>query len=486
MNIAGQGSALIKRLFMVKKRDNLKVLLVQAPPWGIYAPPLGIAYLATFLRSRGLESEVYDLNMEIFCSASGEMREKWDAQDFEFWASGQASLALKGKIKEFCDKIISSGARLIGFSATFASVPFVNEVLSVIRANAPDDLVVLIGGGGASYKEGRSLFRKDLIDYFVVGEGEFPLLYLLRNIQEGNSIKACSDYIVWKDENCDRALCLKNTDKNGAGIDDIPFPTFEEFDLMPYTQKDLIPLISSRGCIRRCAFCCDSPLKKPYRSRNPEIVAREIKYHVKKYNRKRFEFSDLLINGDLCFLYSFCDLLIDMRLGVCWGGQATARRDMDVSLFKKMKDAGCGGLTFGVESCSDNVLRLMRKGVSTQIIKETFERAKEAGMLVEINLIVGFPGETEKDVDETIDFIRQNSALIDKINSLNICTIGPGMYIYDHLEEYNIDRLVIRDWYSWFTKDMSNNIETRTDRHGRMLSAFSELDMMPVWQNVKK
>jgi radical SAM superfamily enzyme YgiQ (UPF0313 family) len=128
----------------------------------------------------------------------------------------------------------------------------------------------------------------------------------------------------------------------------------------------------------------------------------------------------------------------------------------------------------------------MRKGVISRDAKDTFIKAKEAGMRVEINLIIGFPGETEADVDETIRFIRENAKFFDKINSLNICTISPGMHIYENLYEYNIDKAMIRDWYAWFTRDMSNTLEVRVERHKRVASACSELNLKPAWQNIKR
>ncbi len=467
------------------KADN-KILLVQSPPWGVYTTPLGVAYLATFLKSFGFSSEIFDLNIEIFNMADKEIKEKWDTQDFDFWASGKAVDKFKARLEDLADKIISFDASFIGFSTTFASVPFINAILSIIRSKINNNSIIIIGGAGANYKGMRSLFRKDLIDYFIIGEGECLLLCLLKDLQENKTVQTGADYIVWNDESHDNAVCLKACRDNNINIDHIPFPTFEEFNLNCYTQKDLLPLISSRGCVRSCAFCCDAPLKKPYRCRSPEKVVEELRYHVKTYNRRRFEFSDLLINGDLNFLDKFCNLLMDMDLDICWGGQATVRIDMDIALFRKMKKAGCGGLTFGCESFSNNVLKLMHKGMTSEDAKETFIKAKEAGMLVEINLIVGFPGEDEDDIDETIRFIKENSKLIDKINSLNICTICPGMHIYDHLEKYNIDKSMITDWYAWHNKDLSNTIEKRVERHKRLLSVCSELNLKPLWQNVKR
>jgi len=465
---------------------NNRILLIQAPPWGTYTPPLGIAYLATFLKSFDFCSEIFDLNMELFNGAAREIKEKWDTQDFDFWASGRGIDRFKKRLEDLADRIISFDAAFIGFSTTFASVPFINAILSIIRSKLQDKSVIIVGGAGTNYQETRLLFREDLIDYFIVGEGEYPLLYLLNDFKKNKTVQADPCYIIWKDKPQDRAVCLKASKDNSIDIDDIPFPTFEEFNLSFYSQTDLLPLISSRGCVRSCAFCCDAPLKKPYRCRGANKVAEEIMHHVRTYGRRRFEFSDLLINGDLNFLDKFCSLLIDMDLGICWGGQAVARKDMDLDLFRKMKKAGCGGLTFGCESFSDDVLKLMHKGMTSNDAKETFVKAKESGMLVEINLIVGFPGEEEENIEETIKFIRENAKRIDKINSLNICTIGPGMHIYSHLEEYNIDKSMITDWYAWHNKDLSNTIEKRVQRHKKLISVCAELNLKPLWQNVKR
>ena len=268
-------------------KTNGKILLVQSPPWGIYAPPLGIAYLATFLKSFGFLSEVLDLNMEIFNGAAKDIKEKWDTQDFEFWASGKAVDKFKIQLEDLADRIVSFGASFIGFSTTFASVPFINAILPIVRNKSKNRPIVIVGGAGTNYQEIRSLFRKDLIDYFVVGEGEYALLYLLRDLQENKTPQTGSGYIIWKDKPQDNVICLRSSGDNSTDIDSIPFPTFEEFDLKAYTQQDLLPLISSRGCVRSCAFCCDAPLKKPYRCRGPEKVAEEIAHHVQKYSRDR-------------------------------------------------------------------------------------------------------------------------------------------------------------------------------------------------------
>jgi hypothetical protein len=60
------------------------------------------------------------------------------------------------------------------------------------------------------------------------------------------------------------------------------------------------------------------------------------------------------------------------------------------------------------------------------------------------------------------------------------------MYIYDHLDEYNIDKSMITDWYAWHNQDLSNTIEIRVQRHKKLMSVCAELNLKPLWQNVKR
>jgi len=468
----------------VNSRD--KILLIQSPPWGTGTPPLGIAYLSTFLKTKGFSVEILDLNIEIFRQADRELQKRWITQDVKFWSSGETLTVLGGRLEYLANRILSFKADIIGFSTTFASAPFLNALLVELRKNSGKDTILIVGGAGANDLENRFLFRRDIVDYFILGEGEYPLLCLLNDLRDKKIVQTCLEYAVWKDNPGDHSLCLKAAKESCINIDEIPFPTFEEFNLDYYTQNDLLPLISSRGCIRACVFCRDFSIKKPYRRRRPELVFSEIQHHLQKYKRKRFEFCDLLINGDLKFLDTFCNLLLQQKVDIAWGGQATVRRDMSSKVFRRMRQAGCGGLAFGCESFSDRVLRLMRKGITVREAKDSIIRAKKSGIRVEINLIVGFPGETERDIDKNIQFIKRNAKWIDKVNSLNICTIDPGMYLYERPQDFGIDTTVINDWFAWFTKDMTNTLEIRLKRHRRLAEACLDYNLKPLWQNTNR
>lgn len=459
------------------------VLLIQSPPWGVSTFPLGIAYIYEYLHARDVPVSVYDLNIELYNEAREETKERWSTNEFEFWASGTCLDSSEFDIGNILDTIRSYDADIIAFSTTFASIPFVNMVIEKLRAGQADCLIVA-GGAGPSYEMHRSFYRKDLIDYFIIGEGEELFFRLVQGLSA--PIPPAFDESVrkWKDAPDDRVECLEDIDARDPNV--FPYPTYDAFDPDAYAEKDLMPIIISRGCPNACHFCCDWRLKKRFRTREPHKVIEEMKYLIKRYERRRFEFSDLLVNGDLKHLERLCDLIIAAELNIVWGGQASVRPDMKAALFQKMKQAGCGSLTFGFESFSDPLLQKMNKRFRARDAAAVIKRAKKSGMRVEANLLVGFPGETEDDIKNTITFIKKNRANLDRINSLNICSVGPGMNVWERSLQFNIFKDEITDWYAWHTADCSNTLSIREKRHQRLKEFIIQERLGLGWENLRK
>jgi anaerobic magnesium-protoporphyrin IX monomethyl ester cyclase len=462
------------------------VLLIQAPPWGITTFPLGIAYVSAYLQAREVPVSVFDLNVEMYAAAGEKIKARWHTNEFEFWSSGAVLERPDFDTEEIAERILAFPADIIGFSTTFASIPFTNVLLEKIRAKRPE-CVIIIGGAGPSYAMHRSFYRKDLIDYFIIGEGE-ELFYQLvkRHSTDAGALHPELDDIFrcWKDEETDRVECLEA--RASLDLDALPWPTYEGFLPDLYSEKDLLPIIISRGCPNACHFCCDWRLKKTFRVRDPKQVLQEMQYLIERYDRRRFEFSDLLVNGDLKQLETLCDLIISAGLQISWGAQAAVRRDMKGPLLRKMRRAGCGSLTFGFESFSDSLLKKMNKRFTARDATSVIKRVKKSGMLVEANLLIGFPGETEADIVNTIKFLKQYSAFIDRINSLNICSVGPGMSIWEHSLQFNIFKDEIADWYAWHTADCSNTLAIREKRHQRLKEFIEQEGLGLGWENLRR
>jgi len=204
-------------------------------------------------------------------------------------------------------------------------------------------------------------------------------------------------------------------------------------------------------------------------------VVEDIKGYIRKYsNINTFRINDLSMNANLKFINELCDYILNEGLVISWYGQAQVRPDMSDELLFKMKKAGLRQFDLGLESLSDNVLRLMRKGYSSVDAINFLKRCKDAGIETNVLLIVGYPGESEDDFLETLENIRKNVAAIDRIGSLKICGMPLGSELNIHFREYNLVAFPDRDWV---TADYSNTYSVRKRRYTDVIRLCNELNI---------
>jgi radical SAM superfamily enzyme YgiQ (UPF0313 family) len=271
-------------------------------------------------------------------------------------------------------------------------------------------------------------------DYLVVGEGERPLL----NFLKGKN----------KDEKIVKFEQLDN-------LENIAFPRYPGLSLNSYPKKDALPVQFSRGCIRKCAFCSERLLYKGLRLREVRNIIDEIRYHKTSNNTSYFVFFDSLINADLGALEELCDKIIDNFGLINWEAQIAVRHDMSQKLFEKMKRSGCYNLFVGLESGSDNTLKKMNKGFTAKDAVNFFEMLNKAGLFFGISIIVGYPGETDGDFRESLDFIIRNKDLIPKIEQVNPFVYYDGTSA-DKRGDYKVNQTSLRRMEA-FVKEIKRN-----------------------------
>ena len=456
------------------------ILLVELPPWDPRTVPLGVAYLATFLKSKGVNVKVFDLNIEMYNSESDKRKRGWGNEDFHWWQSDRLEERYLLMFEGFADRILSFDTQIIGFSTTFPSIPFLNHLLKCLKKKSTNKIII-VGGPATFFSEIRKdEFDGSLIDYFVVGDGEIALYELLSGLKSNGKLskRKLSSSRIWKDNPFEKAICIETP--KIMDLDSMSPPTFEEFNLSLYTEGDLstnftLPIIFSKGCNRCCTFCSDVVLSRPYRCRKAENVVKEIKMHFKRYpNVNIFRLNDLSFNINLKFLNEFCDRIIAEDLHIQWYGQAQVRPDMESKLLFKMKKAGCKHIQLGLESFSDHVLSMMRKGYTAEGTIRFLKASKEAGIQNDIAIIVGYPGETEEDFNTTLECIRQNVAYIDKICSLNICGMPVGSELRRYPEKHNYFSPSRGDWVTY---DYTNTFAVRKKRYNEVIRCCNELNI---------
>ena len=338
---------------MIYTEDRQKILLVHTPCSQIeednLEPPLGLLQIAAVIRQNGYLVEILDLSSHSLRDCYKQLNSRCHSFDY------------------------------VGFS-TYTSTYYVTLKLLHFVKGRNNSIVTIAGGPHATALS--EDVSKDF-DYVVGGEGEASVLEVL---------KGTANKIIHSEP-------IQN-------LDLLPFPAYDLIDLNNYTRlvdgNQSLSILSSRGCPNRCAFCNSIIFSKnSLRLRSPENVASEINLLYLKYGIKNFRFQDDLFTIDPERIGKIFELIPKISY------RCFARADtLTEKMCNILLETGCKHVSVGVESGSDKILKLMDKGITSIAIHEGLSNAKNVGLIIRIYLIVGFPGETEKTIEETIKFLK--------------------------------------------------------------------------------
>jgi hypothetical protein len=445
----------------------MRIALVLCPSWAVESPSYTLALLSANLKSHGHEVKCFDLNAEMFrhCSAKEDidtwrMDEKgycWYEEKYVADFMKRHALYVDSRIKN----ILEYEPDVIGFTVYSTSRYFSYEIARLIKEK--DKKKIIVFGGPQCFKncEGPDILKRNYIDAVCFGEGDTAFSKFLDAIKIDKGIVKKSPGFCLKGRNGEIIDC--GEEDLVKDLNNLPYADYSDFNLAMYTKK-LLPIATSRGCLGRCKFCNESPHWKKYRHRTALNIYNEIFYQLNKYPQvNEFWFNDSLINGDMSMLNELCDLLIKNKLNIKYGGQALIRPEMKYGLLKKMKESGCTLISFGLESGSSAVLRKMGKSYNAKTAEKVIKNTCEAGISVIFNIIVGFPGETEKEIEETKKFIERNLNYAKEISIMPLLLLK-GSYLYDNAEKIGVDLNTKHDQLRWKAADNSSNHELRIKR----------------------
>jgi len=465
--------------------NNADILLVTLPPWGVENPPIGLGYLDSYMRNKGLKTKVYDFNIYFYNTINNAYKMLWHVENKNYWSNEKTFPAIcklfESQLTYAVEKILSHDTSLIGFSVVDPKERITIEIIKRIKKFSPQKKIIL-GGPACSTEEQRNFFTDCIpgyIDYFVVGEGEETLYEIIQGERKKSNNKNVAG-LAYKVNGTWRSLIRPPINP----LDSIPFPTYQGFDSSQYNGGKSFLVAWSRGCISKCSFCKNYRLFSGYRARSPQHIFEELEFLRDRYGIEEITVSDNLMNGAIGQLSGVCDMLQDKGLKIKWSGQIAPRRGMNDELFSKMYKAGCHKIQIGLESGSDKVLRIMKKIYTSEIAQENIRSAKKAGMETEIFILVGFPGETEKDFIKTYNFIKNNAPSIDTIKSINTLHLIAGTEIYEEYEKFGMKELPSGDWhYLWETRD-GNTYAVRKSRAQRLLGLAYDLRLRVMETNI--
>lgn len=448
------------------------VLLTILPPWGRPTLPIGLGYLSQHLDDNFVEHEVIDLNLEIFGALDDGLKELWQPQRGDDWVDEARFAALlrdhlEPQVQRAVERLAAVDASLVGFSVNQSNARLTTEVARRLRQRRPDRRIVF-GGLGVYIHGERRRIPEGIVDCFVMGEGEQTLLEIVRRTGRGEPLEGISGTATAPDQ-------LTFEPRPPLDFARHRWPTYDRFVVGAYPGGGQpLPLALSRGCVCRCSFCGDYPFWGRFRSRSGRDAADELEHHLNFYGARSFEFNDLAINGNLQALEQLCDRIIARGLPVEWSSYAYIR-ELPEGLPARLRRAGCVMLRFGMESASDAVLRRMRKPHRTAAARAMFAQLSAAGIRVNIGLMVGFPEETEEELEQTFAFLRQNQQHIDEVDSLSVFYIKPLSEVEQHPGRYGV-RFPADDavrWKAWEGADGSSHTQ-RVARARRLMEVLDQ------------
>lgn len=299
----------------------------------------------------------------------------------------------------------------------------------------------VIGGHGPA-PEPECFLKKTQADAVVIGEGEetaLELLEALGNKKPFRSIKG----IAYHDGNRvfinERRPLIKD-------VDSIPFPAYHLFPMdyyrllrMPHVAATdfVLPVLSGRGCTFACTFCYR--MDKGFRPRSNENIVEEIRYLKEKYGVTYIAFSDELMMSSIERITSLCEDFIKAKLNVRW--DCNGRLNFAIpSVLKLMKRAGCVFINFGIEAMDNEVLRRMRKRLTTEQIIKGIEATLAEGISPGFNIIFGNLGDDAETLEKGVEFLLKYDDGA-QMRTIRPVTPYPGSELY----YYAIENGLLKD-----------------------------------------
>jgi len=413
---------------------------------------------------------LFDLNNEIFLSCF-KARSYWkylhmdpdSDRDISFWQE------IEPLCNYFASKILDCNPDVIVFEAignTFINSERMTRLLKEKKPNIP---IIFIGLFHKSKEEIENFIlnqKKHPQDFIIIGYEEIALPKLVASL-ENNEFKSDFKNLF---STYDKIIDATKVEVP-ENLDHLPFFDFTDFDLNRYKDPSFLEIYTSRGCIWRCKFCSDWQPQGKYRSMSGRRIFNEFINQSKLHkNVNHIRMVDLAINLNIDALNEFCDLIIEAKnngmRNIFWSGDAIIHPGMTKELILKMRKAGCVGIGYGLESGSERVIKSIGKKFSIPLAEEVIKNTHNSGIKTSINIITGLPAETEKDFEQTINFINRNKNYIDEIRlTFMSYVIRKNSAFFEYAEKIGIKS---KETEYWFTDDKKNTYEERIKRFDRL------------------
>ncbi len=375
---------------------------------------LGLLYLYSALKDRHIDSTI------LHCPKDSTTQERWEE-----------ILMLNPQLK------------IIGFKAFSVDHNSIKRMASSVKKILPG-CTTIIGGPHPSSLSEYILNDISDLDFAFEGEGEIGFPQFCKCVLAKEDISEVPG-LVYRTEKGFK----HNQREIISDLDDLPRVRWEDINIDEYpdfmTSLPFIPVMATRGCPYHCTYCATSTIVgRRMRFRSVENVLTELRLLRDVHGVRGINFSDDELTLNRKYFKRLCEELIKSDLNIKWECSNGIRLDtIDEEVLALMYRAGCRYAAVGIESASDEILKKIKKKINTKTIREQVNLIKKSQIIPQGLFMIGFPGETEAEIEKTIDFAIELD--IDKTN-FSIFMPLPGTESFDDLIENGYLNLEKMNW----------------------------------------
>ena len=346
-----------------------------------------------------------------------------------------------GDSMKFKERVRLFRPDVIGVTTTVST--YEDAIKCIKSAKSVDPSIVTVLGGPYVSLNDEDVFEEEELDFVIRGEGEISFSKFIDALFGDRDFSSVAGLTY----RCDGKV--KKTPTVNEDMDSFNIPDYQFIQLGRYLENSYnyggyygasAPIWFTRGCPYGCKFCSAYLMNgKAVRAHSTSYMLDWIEHLYVNFDVRQFSLVDDGFTTYPRTVKEFCQAVIDARRSgrfkerIYFAAPNGFRMErLDDEMLRLMKEAGWEGVTVAPESGSRSVLKLMRKNLNPDIVPDAIDRIKAAGLMVRAFFMLGYPGETKEDVEDTIKLIRKCD-----FDDVSIGTFVPfqGTPIYNELVE---------------------------------------------------
>jgi radical SAM superfamily enzyme YgiQ (UPF0313 family) len=366
--------------------------------------PLGILSISAYLEAHGIENEVFDSTFSSF--------------------------------EKFRQHLLDRKPDLVGIYVNLMTKLNVLKQIRFIRDNLPKTKIIL---GGPEVTHHAENFLRHGAHVIVIGEGEQTMLELCRT--GGTPSEKIPGLAFLNDQ---QEMIRTSGREKLKNLDELPFPNRSKVNLQLYFDawkgrhgESAISVSTMRGCPYTCKWCSRAVYGESYRRRSAMKVVDEIATLRQQYAFDTIWFVDDVFTISHKWLRAFHDELLKRKMFIRYECITRADR-LNEEVIHLLKNSGCFRVWIGAESGSQKVIDAMDRRVDVKQVREMIQLAKKNGIEAGTFIMLGYPGEEDADVKETLHHLKTSDP---DYYTITVAYPIKGTPMYEEVESHFFQQL---------------------------------------------